>query len=316
MERNLPSRKLYSRRELGGLVLDASKALGLSAVLSYGAALEANEALDMFPTSSEFRFADDQRRLLEAQHLTPGPKSVSLVFGGLNVKNAELLTHSITPELQKFGPVGALNEGANDPNPASIVNEMKKLQDEYGIDEFTFWGNSIGTHIIGEVVDLADRTNALNPYRINRVFADCTPPGPGYGRNPEQEIWLNNQQFQHEPLLPLLSSLAIHGTPVHPNTGGANLFWEQAETAQDQRFMFALNKRMEQDGAKLVYFGPEDLTADPIVDTERSILRMQQIFGDKMSVRWITGPNQNHATAEDFPEPYLQGIREEYELAS
>lgn len=279
---------------------------------SYVVANAGFEALCLMPFSSEIVFDPaQQEKLLKESQKPEGPKQACLILGGLTVKDGKALADPLTPMLEALdvGPVGYIKYAENGIDAESIAAQMEEMQHRYGIEEFTIYAHSVGMHAFGKIIE-AGRDK--KPYRIKKVFGDCTPPRSGYGYSPFFEKALSYHYMESEPLFPMIvNAMAYDGNPIKKGTALPPLFWDQSRTAKDERYLYSVIDKLLDDEGMFVLLRPERPDADPIVDSDRSETRLKALLGLSMRTLYVAGIHQGHGNPGENRQGYAQALMQE-----
>ncbi len=268
------------------------------------------EGVKAIPFKSELEFTGRQQASLLQESMKKGERQATIVLGGLTVKDASEITDPLTPTLERLdiGPIGNGIYAENSTDPASFVAEMKKLQDTFGINTFSFYGHSIGPHIVGQVIESGK--GILSPYKVKYVFGDSTPPESGYGHNPRAEQFLSEiYPLGNDPLLTMgLNALSYNGDVFHAGTARPPLIYSQVEASKDSSNLEIVASKLREDGGKFIYLRTEDPSRDQVVDISRSQPRLEGIFGNTIQTLLIGGELQKHANPQENIEGYSRTL--------
>lgn len=281
---------------------------------SYVVANAGFETLSLMPFSSEIVFDPaQQEKLIKESQKAEVPKQACLILGGLTVKDGKVLAKPLTPMLEALdaGPVGYVKYAENGIDAESIAAQIEEMQTRYGIEEFTIYAHSIGMHAFGKVIEAGQ---GKKPYRLKKVFGDCTPPRSGYGYSPFLEKALSYHYMESEPLFPMAANaMAYDGNPFEPGTALPPLFWDQVRSAKDETYLYVVIDKLFADDGTLVLLRPENAKADTIVDSERSETRLKALLGFSMRTRYVGGIHQGHRNPGANREGYAVALLEEKE---
>lgn len=296
----------YSRRDFLRYAREGAKIAGASYALTY----VGFEGVKALPFQSEVTFSGRQQARLLQESMNQGERQATIVLGGLTVKDASEITNPLTPTLERLdiGPIGNGIYAENATDPDSFVAEMKKLQDNFGINTFSFYGHSIGPHMAGQVIEAGE--GVLAPYKLKYVFGDSTPPESGYGHSPAAENFISDiYPAGNDPLLTMaLNGLSYNGEVFHAGTARPPLLQSQIAASRDGSNLAIVASKLHEDNGKFVYLRAEDPTKDAVVDIVRSQPRLEEIFGDRMQTLLVGGPLQKHANPQENIAGYSQAL--------
>ena len=296
-ERDAYKGPVMNRRGFGRVVRTTAE----YAAGSYLLTLTGMEVLKALPLHSEVRFSPRQQvHLLQESMNASGNRKAILTCGGLTVADPVEISTALTPALEKLdvGAIGDVVYAQNGTDPKSTVQQMRLMQDRFGIDTFSFNGHSIGLHMVGEIITASE--GVLRPWKLNTAIGDCLPPKAGSGYSPGIEKFLSyHWPVSNDPLLTLgITAQSYDGNAFYPGTALPPLFGSQIYASRDGSNLEVVAKKLKEDGGTFHWLTPKDPTKDRIVNAIASEPQLREIFGSNMQKHEIEGPFPGHANPQ------------------